>query len=114
VGCPGVISENPAFFVYPTAAEGLQPLYRCTFSATLTFLTTAGNCEGGGNPVVLGYVTRSAACDSSPLLRYYRGVARDHASSVRADDQALLRAQGYDDQGATGFAWSTPGGSAGQ
>jgi hypothetical protein len=100
----------PYFYVYAAEAPGLAPLYRCDKGGGLRFLTLSASCEIG-LPVdlIVGYVSATGGCGSTPLYRLYSPSTGDHFYTLSAEERdAAVAVYGYVSEGVAAQVWGGP------
>ena len=98
----------------PTQLPGTIPLFRLVNGGVHAHLLTANVTERNGlitgpgaqwtDEGIAGYILGSPLCGTVPFFRVYKD-PRDHFSTVSAAEKAAALADGYVDQGNTGFIW---------
>jgi hypothetical protein len=95
------VFENTAFHLYPAAAAGLIPLYRCNRTAYVDhFASSQPNCEGASQEGVYGYASSGPGAGLVPLYRFYKNSLTDHLITVNYSEGAN---NGYSYDGILGY-----------
>ncbi|MCA9489668.1 MAG: putative metal-binding motif-containing protein [Myxococcales bacterium] len=110
VACCGFTVEHlNAYYLYDAMAPGLVPFYRCLLSSGFHFYTRSSTCEGSPGATVegiIGYLSASPACGSTPLYRLVRG--NDHFFTTSTGERDTALAGGYASEGTAGHVWAAP------
>ena len=97
----GYTLEGSAFSMYPAAAAGLAPIYRCytTVASGLDhFMSNDAGCEGRNVDFLIGYLETSG---TTPLYRCYSAATGHHLVTLSAQE---CTNNGFAIEGVLGYA----------
>lgn len=110
----GFHAEGPAGYVLSSPTSGAVQLYRITSASGDTILTTDSSelsrLQSGGyrDNGSVGYIASSQVAGTQPLHRLVNRDGSAHMFTISADEVARFEAQGWKEEGITGYIWPQP------
>lgn len=92
--------KGTAIMVFPDAAPGMIPLYRCKYGKTNSFISLSGTCEGQVVIGRVGYVYGGQRTGTIPIYRFFNRTSGDHLVTT---NYAEGEQSGYAYEGKLGF-----------
>lgn len=92
--------KGTAVMVFPDAAPGMIPLYRCKYGQSNSFISLSGTCEGQVVIGRVGYVYGGQRTGTIPIYRFFNRTNGDHLVTT---NYAEGEQSGYAYEGKLGF-----------